>query len=114
MASIFDAVETQETTLDIKEFSRLDLVYKYGFRDSGTIMPHYNLLIPISHPRLGQIFDTFATVWLGEDFKPRRLTYKTKESEPCAKYKVDNPKLIDLLSALRQMQLNGVDVNLNL
>lgn len=114
MASIFDVVETQQTTLDFKEFSSLDLVCKYGFRDSGTLIPHYNLFIPIPHPRLGRIFDTFATVWLGEDYKPRRLTYKTKQSEPCAKYIVDNPKLIDLLSALRQMQLNGVDVNLNL
>lgn len=114
MASIFDVVETQETTLDSKEFYAFDLVCKYGFRDSGTLLPHYNLFIPIYHERLGRIFDTFATVWLGEDFKPRRLTYKTKESEPCAKYIVDNPKLIDLLSALRQMKNNGVDVNLNL
>lgn len=114
MASIFDAVETQNTHLESIEIDREDLVYKYGFRDSGTIMPHYNLLIPISHPKLGRVFDTFATVWLGDDYKPRLLTYKTKMSEFAAKYSVDNPKLIDLLSALRQMQLNGVDVNLNL
>jgi hypothetical protein len=53
-------------------------------------------------------------MWLGDDYKPRLLTYKTELSDPIAKYRVDNPKLIDLLSAMKQMQLNGIDVKLNL
>lgn len=114
MASIFDTADTQITHLESMEIDRMDLVRKYGFRDSGTIFPHYDLLIPIPHPTLGRIFETFATMWLGDDYKPRLLTYKTKLSDPIAKYRVDNPKLIDLLSAMKQMQLNGIDVKLNL
>lgn len=111
MASIFDVVETQETTLDLKEISRVDLVFKYGFVDSGTIRPNYHLRVPMWNEKIQMnVMELFASVYLDDDYKPRVLTYRTKISEPMGKYVVETPRLIDLLTALKQMRNNDVEL----